>query len=352
MKLLVTGGAGFIGSAFIRHVLAESDDQLVNVDRLSYAGDLSTLADIAESPRYHFEQVDILDRPALQRIFSEQQPDAVLHLAAETHVDRSIDAPDAFIRTNVVGTQTLLDAARHYWQGCDASARQRFRLLHVSTDEVYGDLGDTGTAVAEGAPYAPSSPYAASKAAADHLVRAWHRTFGLPTLISHSTNNYGPWQFPEKLIPLMILNALEGKALPLYGDGKQVRDWLHVEDHVRALYRLIRQGRVGESYHVAGNAPCSNRDLVEMLCTCLDQLAPSSCSPYASLISMVADRPGHDRRYALSSNKINAELGWAPEQPLSAGLRSTVQWYLSQGAWCRHIQSKGYGRQRLGLGGD
>jgi len=363
MKLLVTGGAGFIGSAVIRHIITNTADSVVNVDKLTYAGNLASLAAVENSPRYAFEQVDICDRAALERVFSTHQPDAVMHLAAESHVDRSIDGPAAFIRTNIVGTCTLLEVARAYWNGLDPDCRDAFSFHHISTDEVYGDLGEKGEEPAhrslftEQTPYAPSSPYSASKASADHLVRAWQRTYGLPTLITNCSNNYGPYHFPEKLIPLMILKALEAQPLPVYGHGAQVRDWLYVEDHARALYKVVTQGRVGATYNIGGHNEKRNIDVVHAICDLLDELAPvdkqrAGQSPglnsYRDLITFVTDRPGHDLRYAIDAGKIERELGWRPNETFESGMRKTVQWYLDNLEWCRHVQDGSYQRQRLG----
>ncbi len=350
MKLLITGGAGFIGSAVIRHILRNTRDHVINVDKLTYAGNLESLSAVLPSERHHFEQTDICDRPSMERIFARHQPDAVMHLAAESHVDRSIDGPQAFIQTNIVGTCTLLEAARSHWQKLPPERRELFRFHHVSTDEVYGDLEDSKSLFTEESPYAPSSPYSASKASADHLVRAWHRTFGFPALLSNCSNNYGPFQFPEKLIPLMILNALEGKPLPIYGRGEQVRDWLHVEDHAQALYRIITRGRLGETYNVGGHNEKTNLQVVQTLCAILDELLPQSpFKPHSALITHVADRPGHDRRYAIDASKIQRELGWKPRETFETGILKTVKWYLENGTWCQRVQDGTYQRQRLGL---
>ena len=350
MKLLVTGGAGFIGSAVIRHVIANTADSVVNVDKLTYAGNLESLQTVADSPRYAFERVDICEHGEFERVFAEHQPDAVMHLAAESHVDRSIDGPAEFIQTNIVGTYTLLEVARAYWNELVPSRRDAFRLHHISTDEVYGDLEGPEGLFTEQTAYAPSSPYSASKASSDHLVRAWQRTFGLPTLITNCSNNYGPYHFPEKLIPLVILNALEGKALPVYGKGVQVRDWLYVEDHARALYKVATEGRVGETYNIGGHNEQQNIDVVKTICELLDELAPPSFTPYTSLITHVPDRPGHDMRYAIDAGKIERELGWRPEETFESGIRKTVQWYLDNLAWCRRVQNGSYQRERLGVG--
>lgn len=348
MKLLITGGAGFIGSAVIRHIIRHTADSVVNVDKLTYAGNLESLAEVTDSDRYAFEQVDVCDRFEVERVFREHQPDAVMHLAAESHVDRSIDGPAEFIQTNIVGTYTLLEAARAYWNGLDADRRDGFRFHHISTDEVYGDLEGPEVLFTEETSYAPSSPYSASKASSDHLVRAWQRTYGLPTLITNCSNNYGPYHFPEKLIPLMILNALEGKALPVYGKGEQIRDWLYVEDHARALYKVVTEGEVGETYNIGGHNEKQNIEVVNTICALLDELAPSQHSPYASLITYVADRPGHDLRYAIDADKIERELGWRPEETFESGIRKTVQWYLDNQEWSRRVQDGSYQRERLG----
>jgi len=348
MKLLITGGAGFIGSAVIRHIIRHTADSVVNVDKLTYAGNLESLAEVSDSDRYAFEQVDICDRAEVERVFSEHQPDSVMHLAAESHVDRSIDGPAEFIQTNIVGTYTLLEAARAYWNGLEAERRDAFRFHHISTDEVYGDLEGPEGLFTEETSYAPSSPYSASKASSDHLVRAWQRTYGLPTLITNCSNNYGPYHFPEKLIPLMILNALEGKALPVYGKGEQIRDWLYVEDHARALYKVVTEGEVGETYNIGGHNEKQNIEVVSTICALLDELAPSQHSPYANLITYVTDRPGHDLRYAIDADKIERELGWRPEETFESGIRKTVQWYLDNREWSRRVQDGSYQRERLG----
>ena len=376
MKLLVTGGAGFIGSAVIRHIIQNTGDSVVNVDKLTYAGNLESLAEVSSSDRYAFEQVDICDRVELDRVFAEHQPDAVMHLAAESHVDRSIDGPAAFIETNIVGTYTLLEAARNYWQELDEARKAAFRFHHISTDEVYGDLphveavGSGKWEVGSGkddsqhptpnslplfteqTPYAPSSPYSASKASSDHLVRAWRRTYGLPTLVTNCSNNYGSYHFPEKLIPLMILNALEGKPLPVYGKGNQVRDWLYVDDHARALYTVVTTGKVGETYNIGGHNEKQNIEVVRTICALLDELSPSSFSPYESLITYVQDRPGHDLRYAIDASKIQRELGWEPQETFESGIRKTVEWYLENAEWCRRVQDGSYRRERLGVLGE
>ncbi len=350
MKILVTGGAGFIGSAVVRQVIRETEAAVVNVDKLTYAGNLESLAEARDDPRHRFERVDICDPGEVARVFAEHRPDAVMHLAAESHVDRSIDGPGEFVRTNVNGTFTLLHAARAYWDGLEAGPRERFRFLHVSTDEVYGSLGPTGY-FTEATPYDPRSPYSASKAASDHLARAWQHTYGLPTLVTNCSNNYGPYHFPEKLIPLVILNARAGKPLPIYGQGDNVRDWLYVDDHARALRLVLERGQVGETYNVGGHNERTNLEVVRAICALLDELAPGSPhAPHAGLIAFVADRPGHDRRYAIDAGKIGRELGWRPLETFETGLRRTVAWYLENDAWCRNVQSGGYRQERLGLG--
>ena len=352
MKILITGGAGFIGSAVIRHIIAHTRDSVVNVDKLTYAGNLESLADIAGNPRHIFEQVDICDHAALQRIFAEQQPDAVMHLAAESHVDRSIDGPAAFVQTNIVGTYTLLEAARAYWSALDEARKANFRFHHISTDEVYGDLHGTHELFTENTPYAPSSPYSASKASSDHLVRAWQRTYGLPAIVTNCSNNYGYYHFPEKLIPLMILNALAGKPLPVYGDGQQIRDWLFVEDHARALYTVLTRGSVGETYNIGGHNEKTNLTVVETICELLEELhpeKPQGVEKYADLITFVTDRPGHDLRYAIDASKIERELGWKPQETFASGMRKTVQWYLDNPGWWQRVLNGSYQGQRLGV---
>ncbi|BEO45317.1 dTDP-glucose 4,6-dehydratase [Serratia marcescens] len=352
MKIIVTGGAGFIGSAVARHIINDTADHILVLDSLTYAGNLESLAPIADSDRYSFEQVDICDRQALDRVFAAFQPDAVMHLAAESHVDRSIDGPAAFIETNIVGTYTLLEAARQYWHALDAERKQAFRFHHISTDEVYGDLHGTDDLFTETTPYAPSSPYSASKAASDHLVRAWLRTYGLPTVVTNCSNNYGPYHFPEKLIPLTILNALEGKPLPVYGNGAQVRDWLYVEDHARALYKVVTEGAVGETYNIGGHNERKNIEVVQTICALLDELVPNKpgdIAHYADLITFVTDRPGHDMRYAIDAAKIDAELGWKPQETFESGIRKTVEWYLANETWWRRVKDGSYAGERLGL---
>ena len=380
MKTLVTGGAGFIGSAVIRHIIENTPDSVVNLDKLTYAGNLESLAEVSSSDRYAFEQVDICNRTDLDRVFQQHQPDAVMHLAAESHVDRSIDGPAEFIQTNIVGTYTLLEAARAYWNELDSERKQTFRFHHISTDEVYGDLphpndepviasaakqsmdchglqprSDVLPLFTETTAYAPSSPYSASKASSDHLVRAWLRTYGFPTLITNCSNNYGPYHFPEKLIPLVILNALEGKPLPIYGKGDQIRDWLYVEDHARALYTVVTEGKIGETYNIGGHNEKTNLEVVQTICAILDDLAPMSDRghplniKHSSLIIHVSDRPGHDRRYAIDASKIAKELNWQPLETFESGIRKTVQWYLDNQQWCKNVQDGTYQRQRLGM---
>ena len=345
MKLLVTGGAGFIGSAVVRHIIQNTPHQVLNVDKLTYAGNLESLALVENNERYQFSQTDICDRIALDQLFESFQPDAVMHLAAESHVDRSITGPAAFVETNIIGTYQLLEAARHYWNGLSEDKKQAFRFHHISTDEVYGDLEGTDDLFLETTPYAPSSPYSASKASSDHLVRAWHRTYGLPVVLTNCSNNYGPYHFPEKLIPLIILNALNGKALPVYGNGHQIRDWLFVEDHARALYKVVTEAAVGETYNIGGHNEQKNIDVVKAICTLLEELAPNKptgVARYEDLITYVTDRPGHDLRYAIDASKIQKDLGWVPEESFETGLRKTVEWYLNNQAWVQHIQSGEY----------
>ncbi|WP_449106816.1 dTDP-glucose 4,6-dehydratase [Pseudomonas mohnii] len=343
MKILVTGGAGFIGSAVIRHIINNTDDSVVNVDKLTYAGNLESLEGVSQNARYAFERVDICDRIAVDRVIREHQPDAVMHLAAESHVDRSISGPAEFIETNIIGTYTLLEAVRTYWNGLDDEKRAAFRFHHISTDEVYGDLEGPEDLFTEATPYQPSSPYSASKASSDHLVRAWSRTYGLPTLVTNCSNNYGPCHFPEKLIPLIILNALEGKALPVYGNGNQVRDWLYVEDHARALYKVVTEGIINETYNIGGHNEKQNLEVVHTLCALLDEMRPDSpFKPHADLITYVQDRPGHDMRYAIDACKIQRELGWTPEETFESGIRKTVEWYLSNPEWVAHVKSGAY----------
>lgn len=347
MRVIVTGGAGFIGSALVRHLVATRGWHVTNVDKLTYAANLASLAAIADAPSYRFCQADICDSAAMDRIFAETQPTAVMHLAAESHVDRSITGSADFIRTNVVGTHVLLEAARAYWNGLTATDKATFRFLHVSTDEVYGSLPADGF-FTETTPYDPRSPYSASKASSDHLVSAWHETYGLPTVITNCSNNYGPYHFPEKLIPLVLLNALDGKPLPVYGDGRQVRDWLYVDDHVKALTLALERGRVGETYNVGGRAPIENIAVVQQICDILDDLRPASL-PRRNLITHVIDRPGHDRRYAIDPSKIEAELGWRAQETFASGIARTVAWYLQNEAWWGPLRKGVYSGTRLGL---
>ncbi|HBZ94789.1 MULTISPECIES: dTDP-glucose 4,6-dehydratase [unclassified Pseudomonas] len=351
MRILITGGAGFIGSALIRHLIQDTEHEVLNLDKLTYAGNLESLLEIAASPRYRFVQADIADAGRVAATLSEFQPDAIMHLAAESHVDRSIDGPAAFIQTNIVGTYSLLENTRAYWLTLSPERKAAFRFHHISTDEVYGDLHGVDDLFTETTPYAPSSPYSASKAASDHLVRAWQRTYGLPVLITNCSNNYGPYHFPEKLIPLMILNALAGKPLPVYGNGQQVRDWLYVEDHARALLKVVSQGEVGETYNIGGHNEQKNLDVVRAICALLEELAPqkpAGLARYEDLITYVQDRPGHDLRYAIDASKIERELGWVPQETFETGLRKTVLWYLDNLDWCRRVQDGSYQGQRLG----
>jgi dTDP-glucose 4,6-dehydratase len=350
MTFLVTGGAGFIGANFVLQQRCTSDVRIINLDKLTYAGNQVTLAALEADPLHSFVRGDIGDRPLVRDLLARYQPDAVLNFAAETHVDRSIDGPDAFVQTNIVGTFHLLEEVRAYWRSLPKQAQAGFRFLHVSTDEVFGSLGPDDPAFSETTAYAPNSPYSASKASSDHLVRAYFHTYGLPTLITNCSNNYGPYQFPEKLIPLMILNALEGEPLPVYGDGQNVRDWLFVEDHCRAIRLVVAQGQVGETYNVGGAAERTNLWLVQQLCQILDELLPRSPHvPHNRLIQFVTDRPGHDRRYAIDFSKLNRELGWSPQENIESGLRKTVQWYIDHLDWCQDVTNQSYRRQRLGL---
>ncbi len=345
MKFLITGGAGFIGSAVIRHIIQNTEHHVLNVDKLTYAGNLESLALVEKHECYQFSHTDICNREALDQIFKIFQPDAVMHLAAESHVDRSISGPFAFIETNIIGTYHLLEATRSYWSGLDQGQKDKFRFHHISTDEVYGDLEGTTDLFTETTSYSPSSPYSASKASSDHLVRAWHRTYGLPVIVTNCSNNYGPYHFPEKLIPLMILNALQGKPLPVYGNGQQIRDWLFVEDHARALYKVVTEGVVGETYNIGGHNEKANIEVVHSICTLLEELAPNKpqgVQQYIDLITYVTDRPGHDVRYAIDASKIKKELGWVPEESFETGLRKTVEWYLNNQEWVSHVQSGEY----------
>lgn len=345
MKILITGGAGFIGSAVVRHIIQNTNNEVLNVDKLTYAGNLESLKEVDQNERYQFSQTDICDRIALDELFKAFQPDAVMHLAAESHVDRSISGPADFIETNIIGTYQLLEASRYYWNTLAEEKKSAFRFHHISTDEVYGDLEGTEDLFLETTPYAPSSPYSASKASSDHLVRAWNRTYGLPVVVTNCSNNYGPYHFPEKLIPLVILNALDGKALPIYGKGNQIRDWLYVEDHARALYKVVTEGVVGETYNIGGHNEKQNIDVVKAICNLLEELAPNKpqgVANYRDLITYVTDRPGHDLRYAIDASKIQKDLGWVPEETFKTGLRKTVQWYLDHQDWVRNVQSGEY----------
>jgi len=342
LKIIVTGGAGFIGSAVIRQYMQDTEHEVVNLDALTYAGNLESLEQVSGNPRYHFEHVDIRNIDEIKRVFEQHQPDAIMHLAAESHVDRSIDGPADFIQTNIVGTYNLLDVAKKYWDNLTGQKKDNFRFHHVSTDEVYGDLEETGFFTEETA-YEPSSPYSASKASSDHLVRAWCRTYGLPVVITNCSNNYGPFQFPEKLIPLVVLNAQEGKSLPIYGEGNQIRDWLYVDDHARALRLVLDVGKIGETYNIGGHNKKTNLDVVKTICALLDELVPNSnYIPHESLITFVADRPGHDVRYAIDASKIEKELGWVPEETFESGLRKTIDWYLANTAWLKNVSSGAY----------
>ncbi|WP_455294567.1 dTDP-glucose 4,6-dehydratase [Vibrio parahaemolyticus] len=350
-KILVTGGAGFIGSAVVRHILFDTPDTVINVDALTYAGNTESIPNIEDESRYIFENIDICDSNELKRVFYQHKPDVIMHLAAESHVDRSIDDPSAFIQTNIVGTFNMLEAARSYWLGLDSEAKDRFRFHHISTDEVYGDLEGTTDLFTEETSYEPSSPYSASKASSDHLVRAWGRTYGLPILVTNCSNNYGPYHFPEKLIPHIILNAIHGKPLPVYGDGCQVRDWLFVEDHARALYKVLTEGNVGETYNIGGHNEKKNIEVVETICDLLEELRPTKpdgISSYKDLICFVKDRPGHDIRYAIDATKIECELGWRPEESFESGIKKTVEWYLNNEGWWSRVLSGEYQLNRLG----
>jgi dTDP-glucose 4,6-dehydratase len=351
VNILVTGGAGFIGSALVRHLIANTDNSVVNLDKLTYAGNLDSVAGAVDSDRYAFEQVDICDREALDRVFAEHRPDAVMHLAAESHVDRSIDAPGDFVHTNLVGTYTLLEATRSHLASLEEESREKFRFLHVSTDEVYGDLHGSDDLFREDTAYAPSSPYAASKAGSDHLARAWGRTFKLPVLVTNCSNNYGPCQFPEKLIPHMILNALQGEPLPIYGDGKQIRDWLYVDDHARGLLKVLEQGELGETYNIGGWNEMQNIDVVKIICGLMDEMVaekPAGIEKFEDLITYVKDRPGHDVRYAIDATKIDRELGWKPAESFETGIRKTVRWYLENRDWWERVLDGSYRLERIG----
>ena len=351
-KIMITGGAGFIGSAVIRHIINNTDYEIINVDKLTYAGNLESIKSIEDDTRYAFEKVDICNSSEIRFLFNRYQPDILMHLAAESHVDRSIDSPGEFIQTNIIGTYVLLEEARRYWSKLEGDKKDNFRFHHVSTDEVYGDLKGTDELFTEDTPYAPSSPYSAAKASSDHLVRAWQRTFKLPTLITNCSNNYGPYQFPEKLIPLIILNALEGKDVPIYGDGKQIRDWLYVDDHARALLDVALTGKVGETYNIGGCNELQNIEVVKTVCSILDELAPSKIDgigKYEQLITYVGDRAGHDVRYAIDATKISEELNWTPDETFSTGIKKTVEWYLENTAWCDRVRDGSYQGERLGV---
>ncbi|WP_256350157.1 dTDP-glucose 4,6-dehydratase [Enterobacter sp. ENT03] len=352
MKIIVTGGAGFIGSAVVRHIIKNTENQVLNIDKLTYAGNLESLEEVENNENYTFEKVDICDSDALTRIFNEFQPDLVMHLAAESHVDRSIDGPGDFIQTNIIGTYQLLEVSRKYWSGLNDNKKLKFRFHHISTDEVYGDLEGEDDLFTENTPYAPSSPYSASKASSDHLVRAWNRTYNLPTVITNCSNNYGPYHFPEKLIPLTILNALKGKPLPVYGNGMQIRDWLYVEDHARALYCVATTGVIGETYNIGGHNEKANISVVKMICELLEELRPEKpegIEKYEDLITFVQDRPGHDVRYAIDASKIEQELGWKPTETFESGIRKTVQWFLQNPTWWQRVLDGSYAGERLGI---
>lgn len=353
-RILITGGAGFIGSALVRYLITSKTCSVAVVDKLTYAGNLESLKDISDSDRFHFYQVDICDREALDKVFDEFKPDSVMHLAAESHVDRSIDSPSDFIMTNIVGTYTLLEATRAYFTKLGNDQQADFRFHHISTDEVYGDLDDTGDFFREDTPYSPSSPYSASKASSDHLVRAWGRTFKMPVIITNCSNNYGPYHFPEKLIPLVILSAMDGKPLPVYGKGEQIRDWLYVEDHAKALYTVVSAGKLGETYNIGGHNEKKNIEVVHKICEILDELQPrQDGKKYSEQITFVTDRPGHDMRYAIDASKIQKELSWTPEETFETGIRKTVEWYIShKDTWCKNVQSGSYKLERLGLKGE
>ncbi|BCA94967.1 dTDP-glucose 4,6-dehydratase [Legionella antarctica] len=343
MKILITGGAGFIGSALIRHIIEQTSHSVINIDKLTYAGNLESLTSIANNPRYVFQKMDICSQESMAYVFTSFQPDAVMHLAAESHVDRSITRPAGFIETNIIGTYILLEAARNYWQLLPHDLKEKFRFHHISTDEVFGDLENSTEFFTETTPYAPSSPYSASKASADHLVNAWHKTYGLPIVITNCSNNYGPYQYPEKLIPLIILNAIHGKPLPIYGSGTQIRDWLYVHDHVQALYHVLLNGSTGSTYVIGGHNEKKNIEVVHTICALLDDMIPSKptgIAHYHELITHVSDRPGHDQRYAIDAKKIQQELGWTPKETFETGMKKTVQWYLDNNAWCHAISNK------------
>ena len=352
MKILITGGSGFIGSNLIRYLLSNTEHQVVNVDKLTYAGNIKSLEDFSACKKYVFEHVDICDHLRIEQIVYKHKPDKIMHLAAESHVDRSIDDSMEFIQTNVVGTYTMLDVARHYWMNLNKPKKNNFLFHHISTDEVYGDLCDTGDFFTEKTPYAPSSPYSASKASADHLVRAWGRTYNLPIVITNCSNNYGPYQFPEKLVPLIILNCIKGKVLPIYGEGEQVRDWLYVNDHVKALLKVVMDGKIGETYNIGGNNEKTNLEVVLMICEILDKLMPNykyDIKSYKDLIEFVKDRPGHDKRYAIDASKISKQLNYNPEESFESGLTKTIKWFLDNQDWCKYVLDSCYHGERLGL---